>query len=111
MLGHPIFPDIDVKDEEAREKVEGRLRRKEWPKEEYVCRAISLKCWEQQYESTEEVVRELEAIEREHGGTRALGVGELAGEGKNIIADGSEYARLTLRVVWNRLGAAQGSVD
>lgn len=32
MLGHPIFPDIDVKDEEAKEKVEGRLGRKEWPK-------------------------------------------------------------------------------
>ena len=54
-----------------------------------------MKCWEQQYESTEEVVRDLEAIEREHGGSSAAltpgsGFGELADAGDNKPADGPQ---------------------
>ena len=73
--------------------MEKRLERKEWPREQQVCSAVNVKCWEQQYESTEEVVRDLEAIEREHGGPSAAsipgsGLGELAGAGDNKPADG-----------------------
>ncbi|KAJ4307317.1 hypothetical protein N0V88_000700 [Collariella sp. IMI 366227] len=67
LLGHTIFPDIGDRDEEAWEKVEQRLAKKEWPREQQVCSAVTVKCWEQQYESTEDVVRDLESIEREHG--------------------------------------------
>ncbi|KAK3695882.1 kinase-like domain-containing protein [Podospora appendiculata] len=95
LLGHTIFPDIGDWDEEAWEKVEERLAKKEWPREQQVCSAVTVKCWEQQYESTEEVVWDLEAIEREHGGVSTAsmpdwGLGELAGAGDNRPADGPQ---------------------
>ncbi|KAK3305952.1 kinase-like domain-containing protein [Chaetomium strumarium] len=68
LLGHTIFPDIDDRDDEAYAKVEERLAKKEWPRVHQVCSAVTLKCWEQQYESAADVVRDLEAIEREHRG-------------------------------------------
>jgi hypothetical protein len=104
-MGHTIFPDIAEKDEEAWEKVEGRLARGEWPREQHVCSAVTVKCWEQQYESAEEVVRDLEAIERAHGTPSATpmmpgtGFGELAGAGDDKPANGPQKSRVEQPVV------------
>ncbi|KAK4125428.1 hypothetical protein N657DRAFT_568989, partial [Parathielavia appendiculata] len=62
LLGHTIFPEIGDRDEETWEKVEERLGKKEWPREPHICSAITVKCWEQQYEFRGEVVWDLEAI-------------------------------------------------
>jgi serine/threonine protein kinase len=71
LLGHTIFPDVGERQMDASEIVEERLRRREWPQEQNACRAVCLKCWEQQYGSAEEVVRDLEGIERDHAGSAA----------------------------------------
>ncbi|KAG7284252.1 hypothetical protein NEMBOFW57_010616 [Staphylotrichum longicolle] len=47
LLGHTIFPDIGDRDKEAWEKVEERLAKKEWPREQQVYSAVTVKCWEQ----------------------------------------------------------------
>ncbi|KAK3687207.1 kinase-like domain-containing protein [Podospora appendiculata] len=65
LMGHYIYPDIAAGEAGAWNKVEARLRNNDWPREHHICGAVTLKCWEQQYESAEEVVRDLEAIERE----------------------------------------------
>ncbi|KAK3904169.1 kinase-like domain-containing protein [Staphylotrichum tortipilum] len=83
LLGHMIFPDIGLKDAEAWERVEERLKRKEWPREEHACKAVVLKCWEEEYESAEEVVRDLEAVEREHG----VEAGALVKEGSTAVLE------------------------
>lgn len=64
LLGHIIFRDVDVRAPDASDVVEERLRKKEWPREQHACSAVSVRCWEQQYGSAEEVVRDLEEIER-----------------------------------------------
>ncbi|KAK3681060.1 hypothetical protein B0T22DRAFT_502546 [Podospora appendiculata] len=44
LLDHTIFPDIGDRYEEAWEKVEERLAKKEWPREQQVCSAVTVKC-------------------------------------------------------------------
>ncbi|KAK3898581.1 kinase-like protein [Staphylotrichum tortipilum] len=66
LLGYTIFPDVNERGMDASEIVEERLRKKEWPRERHACGAVSFKCWQQQYDSAEEAVRDLEAIERDH---------------------------------------------
>ncbi|KAL4790660.1 kinase-like protein [Aspergillus venezuelensis] len=63
IMGHAIYPDIIDGDEGYHEKVQGRLERKEWPTDEHVLSAVTLKCWEHKYDSAEEVLRDVEAIE------------------------------------------------
>lgn len=96
LLSHEISPELSYSDKDASEKVEGRLAKKEWPGEQQVCNAVTVKCWEQQYESAEEVVRDLEVIEREHGGSSAAAMpGSVIGEvvaatGHDKPEDGSQ---------------------
>jgi hypothetical protein len=105
LLGHTIFPDIAEKDEETWEKAEGMLARREWPRKQHACSAVTVMCWEQQYESAEEVVRDLEAIERAHGTSSAApmmpgsGFGELVGAGDDKPGNGVQKSWVELSVV------------
>ena len=66
VMGHVIYPDIVDGEEGYRRRVADRLTEGDWPREQHVCSAITMKCWEQQYELAAEVVGNLEAVEQEH---------------------------------------------
>ncbi|PHH85427.1 hypothetical protein CDD83_426 [Cordyceps sp. RAO-2017] len=65
--GHNAYPDIPEKDRNNAEKVEARFTSPQFPQDEHVCSAITRKCWQQdmEYESADEIVRDLEYLERE----------------------------------------------
>ncbi len=65
LMGHAIFPDIIDGGDRYYEKVGARLAKRPFPRDTRIYGAVTMKCWEQRYESSEEVVRDLEAIERE----------------------------------------------
>jgi serine/threonine protein kinase len=58
MMGHEVFPDL-VSDRE----VEERFKKKMFPQDTRACSAVTLKCWMQQYNSADEAVVDLKAIE------------------------------------------------
>ncbi|KAF6818368.1 serine threonine-protein kinase [Colletotrichum musicola] len=62
MIGHDPFPDIAGHNEGDDEEVERRFRSGEFPGEEHICTRIVEKCWRQEYNSVEEVLRDLEAL-------------------------------------------------
>ncbi|KAK3897954.1 kinase-like protein [Staphylotrichum tortipilum] len=66
VMGHAIYPVMVDGEESYRRMVGERLAKRDWPREQHVCGAITLKCWEQQYESAAGVVRDLEIVEQEH---------------------------------------------
>lgn len=57
-----MFPDIVDGSEEWHERVEKRFEDKQFPQDVHACSAISSKCWLLEYESAEEVLRDLEAV-------------------------------------------------
>ncbi|KAL2192169.1 kinase-like protein [Thermothelomyces heterothallicus CBS 203.75] len=65
MMAHAVYPDIVHGEEGRYEKVEDRFRNEAFPEDKYACSAITMKCWRMEYESAEEVVQDLEALERE----------------------------------------------
>ncbi|KAL2169439.1 hypothetical protein VTG60DRAFT_6068 [Thermothelomyces hinnuleus] len=65
MMGHAVFPDIVDGEEGWYENVRDRFLKGLFPQDKHACSAVTLKCWQQRYESAEEVVRDLESIEGE----------------------------------------------
>ena len=66
MMGHAVFPDIADGEDRWYEKVRDRFASQQFPQDQHVCNAITLKCWQKEYESAEEVVRDIESLEGEH---------------------------------------------
>ncbi|TID17517.1 serine/threonine protein kinase [Venturia nashicola] len=66
ILGHAVYPDIIDGSAGWHEKVEERFAKQEFPQDSHACSKVTAKCWLQQYNSAEEVVQEIAAIERLH---------------------------------------------
>ncbi|KAF1981943.1 kinase-like protein [Aulographum hederae CBS 113979] len=64
MFGHPVYPDIIDGEEEWSEKVQARFAKKEFPQDSHACSAITSKCWLEQYESADDIVRDIKAVEK-----------------------------------------------
>ncbi|KAF2805395.1 kinase-like protein [Mytilinidion resinicola] len=64
MMGHAVFPDIIDGEDAWYEKVRERFASKLFPQDEHACSAVTLRCWQKEYEAAEEVVRDIEALER-----------------------------------------------
>jgi hypothetical protein len=77
-MGHAIFPDIVDGEDGYYDKVAARLAKRAFPVDTKICGAVTMKCWEQRYESAVEVVRDLEAIKREYAPGVSLSVGSRA---------------------------------
>ena len=54
--------DVVHGEEGWHEKVDDRFAKRQWPQEKHLCRAITLKCWQKEYESAEEVVGDIKAL-------------------------------------------------
>ncbi|RDW63151.1 uncharacterized protein DSM5745_10262 [Aspergillus mulundensis] len=55
IMGYPVFPDI----------VDGRFEQQQWPEDTHACSDITLKCWMKEYGSAEELLRDLELVEKD----------------------------------------------
>lgn len=55
MAGSGVFPDIIDGEEGYQDKVEERFRRQEWPQDQHLSSAITLKCWRKEYESAQDI--------------------------------------------------------
>lgn len=64
MLGHAVYPDIVDGSAGWNEQVKERFAKQEFPKDPHACSTITAKCWLRQYDSADEVVEEIAAIER-----------------------------------------------
>jgi hypothetical protein len=63
MMEHAVFPDIIDGEEGWHEKVEHRFVCRQFPQDTHACSAITLKCWQKEYESATEVLQDLESLE------------------------------------------------
>ncbi|KAF2803179.1 kinase-like protein [Mytilinidion resinicola] len=63
MMGHAVFPDIIDGEDGWYEKVGDRFANRQFPQDQHVCSAVTLKCWQKEYGSAEEVVRDIESLE------------------------------------------------
>lgn len=50
MMGHSVFPDIIDGEEGWHEKVRGRFENEQFPQDEHLCSAITLRCWRKEYD-------------------------------------------------------------
>lgn len=64
MMGHAVFPDIIDGEDGWYEKVGDRFASRQFPQDQHACSAITSKCWQKEYESAQEVVRDIESVER-----------------------------------------------
>jgi serine/threonine protein kinase len=65
MMGHHVYPDIIDGSEDWYEKVPERFAKKEFPEDLHACTTITRKCWLREYESAEEVLQDILAVERD----------------------------------------------
>jgi hypothetical protein len=63
VLGHAVFPDIIDGEDGWREKVESRFASGRFPQDQHVCSTVTKKCWQKEYESATEIVRDVKALE------------------------------------------------
>ena len=64
MMGHAVFPDIIDGEDGWYDKVADRFATQRFPQDSHVCSAITVKCWLRQYGSAQDVIREIETIEK-----------------------------------------------
>ncbi|KAE9966140.1 hypothetical protein BLS_007198 [Venturia inaequalis] len=64
MLSHAVYPDIIDGSTGWDERVRERFAKQEFPQDSHACSKVTAKCWLRQYNSAEEVVQEIAAIER-----------------------------------------------
>ncbi|KAK3938621.1 hypothetical protein QBC46DRAFT_264955 [Diplogelasinospora grovesii] len=62
MMGHAVYPDIIDGEEGWEDEVYERFAKGQFPEDEHACAEITSKCWRQEYESVEDLVRDLAAI-------------------------------------------------
>ncbi|KAI3220459.1 hypothetical protein DTO012A7_9576 [Penicillium roqueforti] len=61
MMGYSVFPDI-VDGEDG--WYEQRFEKQQFPQDSHACSAITWKCWLKEYESAEELLRDIEVVEK-----------------------------------------------
>ncbi|KAF2177296.1 hypothetical protein K469DRAFT_732991 [Zopfia rhizophila CBS 207.26] len=64
IIGHAVFPDIINGEDGWYDKVVDRFAMQQFPQDSHACSAITLKCWLRQYSSAQDVVQEIETIEK-----------------------------------------------
>jgi serine/threonine protein kinase len=64
MMGHAVYPDIVDGSDEWDERVQERFAKQQFPEDLHACMSITQKCWRREYESAEEVLRDIVAIEK-----------------------------------------------
>jgi hypothetical protein len=64
MMGHSVFPNIIDGGERWHEKKRGRFENEQFPQDEHLCSAITLRCWGKEYESAEQIAQDIKALER-----------------------------------------------
>ncbi|KAI1126593.1 kinase-like domain-containing protein [Nemania abortiva] len=64
MRGHAVFPDIIDGEDGWHEMVEERFDKGQFPQEPHACDSITSKCWKQEYNSAEELLRDVESVEK-----------------------------------------------
>jgi len=62
IMGHAVFPDIIDGEVGWHEKVEQRFTSRQFPQDRHICSAITLKCWQMEYENAGQVVRDIESL-------------------------------------------------
>jgi len=68
MMGHDVFPEAeDTGDDESEEEVRRCFRAGRYPQDSHLCSAITVGCWRQEYNSADEVVRDIDVAERNAG--------------------------------------------
>ncbi|RMD39247.1 hypothetical protein DV735_g5880, partial [Chaetothyriales sp. CBS 134920] len=65
IMGHAVFPDIVDGEEGWYDKVSDRFASQQFPTDQHICSTVTSKCWNKEYESAEELVRDLEALVRD----------------------------------------------
>ena len=65
MMGHPVFPEIVDGADGWFEDVRDKFEKQQFPKDSHACSAITLKCWLKEYESAEELLQDMELIEKD----------------------------------------------
>ena len=63
MMGHAVYPDIIDGEDRWYRKVEERFEKGLFPDDDHVCSHITYKCFRLQYDSADEIVRDIVAIE------------------------------------------------
>lgn len=93
MMGHPVFPDITHGAGGWYDRFADRFAMEQFPQDSDACSAITLKCWLRQYGSAQDIVREIETIEKRfaaEGGEeingKALFVAGATSERTNCVA-------------------------
>jgi hypothetical protein len=64
MMGHAVFPDIIDGEDRWHEKVGDRFASRQFPQDPHAYSAITLMCWQKEYESAQKVARDIESLER-----------------------------------------------
>lgn len=64
-MGYAVFPDIINGEDTWHERVEAKFARQQFPQDQHPCGAVTLKCLQKKYESAEEVVQDIEFLERD----------------------------------------------
>ncbi|KAJ6185451.1 hypothetical protein N7519_006752 [Penicillium mononematosum] len=64
MMGHAVFPEIVDEEEGWYDKVREKFEKQQFPQDSHACSAITSKCWLKEYESAEELLRDIEVVEK-----------------------------------------------
>lgn len=64
MLGHPVYPDIIDGSTDWDKRVQERFEKQDFPQDSHACKKVTAQCWLRQYNTADEVVQEIAAIER-----------------------------------------------
>lgn len=64
MMGHAVFPDIIDGAEGWHDEVVDRFTNQQFPQDIHACSSVTLKCWLKQYDSAEDIIQEINSIER-----------------------------------------------
>lgn len=66
MMGHAVFPDIVDGEDGWSERVADRFASRRFPRDQHACDAVTLKCWQREYESAGEVVSDIKSLSKEY---------------------------------------------
>lgn len=92
IMGRAVFPVIIDGEEGWYENVRSRFLKGAFPQDRHACSSVTLKCWQQRYESAEEVVRDLESTEWEQQSAAFLPCsGDCLASTKDELADGQSW--------------------
>jgi serine/threonine protein kinase len=63
VVGHAVFPDIIDGEDRWHEKVQHRFVSGQFPQDQHAFSTVTLKCWQKEYETATEIVRDMESLE------------------------------------------------